>query len=75
MREDPYRAPTLGPVATGNGNSRGHREDNTLVVETTNYSPLTTFGFPAAGETLRSVERFTRVAADKIDYRFTIFNV
>jgi hypothetical protein len=55
-----------------NGNSRGHWEDNTLVVETTNYSPKTTFRFPVAGETLRAVERFTRVAADRIDYRFTI---
>jgi hypothetical protein len=56
-----------------NGDSRGHWEDNTLVVETTNYSPLTVFvRFPTAGETLRAVERFTRVAADKIDYRFTI---
>jgi hypothetical protein len=55
-----------------NGNSRGHWEDNTLVVETTNYSPKTTFRFPVAPETLRAVERFTRVAADKIDYRFTI---
>ena len=56
-----------------NGNSRGHWEDNTLVVETTNYSPQTTFRtFEAAGETLRAVERFTRVAADKIDFRFTI---
>jgi len=56
-----------------NGDSRGHWEDNTLVVETTNYSPLTVFTrFPTAGETLRAVERFTRVAADKIDYRFTI---
>ena len=55
-----------------NGNSSGHWEDNTLVVETTNYSPKTTFKFPAAGATLHAVERFTRVAADKIDYRFTI---
>ena len=55
-----------------NGNSRGHWEDNTLVVETTNYSPQTTFKFPAAGDTLHAVERFTRVAADQIDYRFTI---
>ena len=55
-----------------NGDSRGHWENNTLVVETTNYSPKTTFKFPAAPESLRSVERFTRAAADKIDYRFTI---
>ena len=55
-----------------NGNSRGRWEDDTLVVETTNYSLKTTFKFPAAGETLRAVERFTRVGADRIDYRFTI---
>ena len=55
-----------------NGNSRGHWEDSTLVVETTNYSPKTTFRFPVAGETLRATERFTRVAVDRIDYRFTI---
>ncbi len=55
-----------------NGDSRGHWEGDTLVVETTNYSPKTTFRFPVAGETLRAVERFTRVAADRIDYRFTI---
>jgi hypothetical protein len=55
-----------------NGDSRGHWEGDTLVVETTNYSPRTTFTFPVAPETLRSVERFTRVAADRIDFRFTI---
>jgi hypothetical protein len=55
-----------------NGNSRGRWEGNTLVVETTNYSSKTVFRFPGAPETLRAVERFTRVAADKIDYRFTI---
>jgi hypothetical protein len=55
-----------------NGNSRGHWEGDTLVVETTNYSPKTVFRFPGNGETLRATERFTRVAADRIDYRFTI---
>ena len=43
-----------------------------MVVETTNYSPRTTFRFPVAAETLHAVERFTRVAADRIDFRFTI---
>jgi hypothetical protein len=55
-----------------NGDSRGHWEGETLVVETTNYSPKTTFKFPVAGETLRAVERFTRVGEARIDYRFTI---
>ena len=57
-----------------NGNSRGRWEGDTLVVETTNYSLKTTFRFPVAGETLRAVERFKRIAADTIDYRFTIYD-
>lgn len=55
-----------------NGDSRGRWEGTTLVVETTNYSPKTTFRFPVAGQTLGAVERFTRIAADEIDYQFTI---
>ncbi len=58
-----------------NGDSRGHWENNTLVVETTHYSDKTTWrGFPGAGRTLRAVERFTRVDADTIDYQFTIYD-
>ena len=65
--------PHLRPgIRQWNGNSIGHWENNTLVVETTNYSPMTTFRFPVAPETLRAVERFTRVAPDRMDYRFTI---
>ena len=56
-----------------NGDSRGHWEDGTLVVETTHYSDKTTWrGFPGAGQTLRAVERFTRLDEDTIDYQFTI---
>ena len=56
-----------------NGDSRGHWEDGTLVVETTHYSDKTTWrGFPGAGQTLRAVERFTRLNEDTIDYQFTI---
>ena len=55
-----------------NGNSIGHWENNTLVIETTNYSQHTTFRFPVDADTLRAVERFTRVAPDRIDYQFTI---
>ena len=54
------------------GHSVGWMEGKVLVVETTNYSPKTTFRFPVAPESLRSVERFTRAAADRIDYQFTI---
>ncbi|HVZ22695.1 MAG TPA: hypothetical protein VG871_16590 [Vicinamibacterales bacterium] len=63
----------LGPkLRQWNGNSIGHWDGRTLVVETTNYSPQTTFRFPVAPETLRATERFTRIAPDKMDYRFTI---
>jgi hypothetical protein len=65
-------------IGQWNGDSRGHWEGNTLVVETINYKKTNlsvcsmTCGFQAAGETLRVIERFTRVAADTIDYRFTV---
>ena len=57
-----------------NGDSRGHWEDDTLVVETTNYSDKTTWRFPGAGRTLRAVERFRRLDDDTIDYQFTIYD-
>ena len=41
------------------GDSRGHWEGDTLVVETTNYSSrIDTFKFPADSATLRIIERF-----------------
>jgi hypothetical protein len=65
--------PHLGQrIRQWNGDSRGHWEGDSLVVETTNYSPKSTFRFPVAGETMHAIERFTRVAANRIDYRFTI---
>jgi hypothetical protein len=54
-----------------NGDSRGHWEGKTLVVETTNYSDKTQLRFPSSRNT-RAVERFTRVADNVIDYQFTI---
>ena len=56
------------------GDSRGHWEGDTLVVETTNFSDAATFRFPADAATLRVVERFRRVGADAIDYQFTVDN-
>ena len=52
------------------GDSRGHWEGNTLVVDTTNFSDET--NFRRAGRNLHVVERFTRVAPDVILYEFTI---
>jgi hypothetical protein len=54
------------------GDSRGHWEGDTLVVDTTNYSDKTTFRFPASNATLRVVEYFKRTDANNIDYRFTV---
>jgi hypothetical protein len=52
------------------GDPRGRWEGNTLVVEVTNFSDKT--NFRGSRETLRLVERFTRVAPDAINYAVTI---
>ena len=58
------------------GDSRAHWEGETLVVETTNLSPKGDERLRnlvhAASADARVVERFTRVAADRIDYSFTV---
>jgi len=53
------------------GDGRGHWEGETLVVETTNFRPEAAFRH-ADPKTLKITERFTRVAADRIEYSFTI---
>ena len=52
------------------GDSRARWEGNTLVVETTNFSPKT--NWRGSRDTLHLTEYYTRVAADTIDYRFTV---
>ncbi len=52
------------------GDPRGHWEGNALVVEVTNFSDKT--DFRGSRETLRLVERFTRVDADTITYEVTV---
>ena len=59
------------------GNSRGHWEGNTLVVETTNINsqmPLLQGGANAGPQTdqARLVERFTRIASDQLRYEVTV---
>jgi hypothetical protein len=51
------------------GDSRGHWEKDTLVVESTNFSDKT--NFRGSGSGLHVVERFTRSSKDTIDYEFT----
>jgi hypothetical protein len=52
------------------GDSIGHWEGDTLVVDTTNFTNKTQFR--GSGEKLHVVERFRRVDAHTILYRFTI---
>ncbi len=52
------------------GDSRGHWEGNTLVVDTVNFTNKT--AFRGSSENLHVVERFTRVGRDAIRYEFTV---
>ena len=52
------------------GDSVGHWEGETLVVETRNFRPEQSFR--GSSESATVTERFTRVAGDKIIYRFTV---
>ena len=63
------------------GDSRGHWEGNTLVIETTNFTDKTSIGSNGVGyngeggrhtESLRLVERLTRVDAETLNYQVTI---
>ena len=57
-------------VRLRHGDSRGHWEGETLVIETANFSPK--FLFRGSGQNLRLVERYTRVDEDTLDYEVTI---
>ena len=52
------------------GDSRGHWEGHTLVIETTNYSPQARFR--GASDNLHLVERLTRVGPRTLNYEVTI---
>jgi hypothetical protein len=58
-----------GTVPRWMGDSRGRWEGSTLVVDTVGFTDKT--AFRGSGEHLHLVERFTRVDADTIEYRFT----
>ncbi|MQA30512.1 MAG: hypothetical protein GEU82_11875 [Luteitalea sp.] len=68
----PHVAPGLRPWL---GDPRGHWEGDTLVVETTNFSDkmvIRAANNTRPSDALRVIERFRRVDADTIEYRFTI---
>jgi hypothetical protein len=52
------------------GDSRGHWEDNTLVIDVTNFSPKT--DFQGSRENLHLVERWTRTGPNTLAYEVTI---
>jgi hypothetical protein len=59
-----------GSIRQWHGDSRGRWEGKTLVVDTTNFSPKSSF--MGSAENLHLVERFTRVAPDTIEYALTL---
>ena len=66
-------------VRLRHGDARGHWEGDTLVVETTNFSPKFTFrpgrgrgDLPESGEHRTLIERYRRVDADTLEYEVTI---
>lgn len=55
------------------GDSTGHWEGNTLVVETMNFNPRTLTGtFQGTSDQLKIIERFTRIDEDSFRYDFTV---
>jgi hypothetical protein len=65
-----------GTIKMYMGDARGRFEGDTLVIETTNFVGLTGIGNngngPPSTPSMRLVERFTRVADDRIDYAVTV---
>ena len=57
-------------VRQQHGNSRGHWDGDTLVVETTNYAGASYF--MGSRDNLHLVERFTRVSEDVLRYEVTV---
>jgi hypothetical protein len=72
------RAHLPGTIRQWMGDSRGHWEGDTLVIETTNFTDKTASFNPSVmtavgtGVTLRLTERFRRVADDTLIYEYTV---
>ena len=63
--------PHLGDtIRQWKGDSRGHWEGDTLVVDTVNFNGKTSYR--GAGKSLHLTERFTRVNKETLDYQYTI---
>lgn len=65
------RSPHLPPnIRQWYGDSRGHWEGNTLVIDVTNFTPKT--DFQGSRENLHVVERWTRTGPTTLDYSVTV---
>jgi len=65
----PIDGSSFNNVHSYNGDSRGHWEGDTLVVETRNFDGKAPYR--GAGVNLRLTERYTRVAPGRIEYKVT----
>ncbi len=60
-------------VRQWSGDSRGHWEGDTLVIETANFNDHNVYNtWRSTSQNMQLVERFTRVDADTLEYRFTV---
>jgi hypothetical protein len=71
--------PPLSPaIAQWNGDSRGQWDGDTLVIDSTNFSPkrasfnIGILDAVGSGETLHLTERLTRIDADTLRYQYTV---
>ena len=64
------REPLSPDIRTWFGDSRGHWEGNTLVVEVTNFSDRT--NYRGSGATRHLIERYTRVDEDTVQVEITM---
>jgi len=65
--------PRIGaPIKQYIGDSRGHWEGDTLVVETANFTSKTAVGGAPHTDKLKLTEWFTRIDPQMIDYRFRV---
>ena len=64
------RAPLPANMRQWMGDSRGHWEGDTLVIETTNFNGKNPYR--GSSENLRITERLTRLDANNLGYKFTV---
>jgi hypothetical protein len=65
----PLDGSPFGSVKSYMGESRGHWEGDTLVIETRNFNGKAPYR--GAGENLKVIERYTRIAPDKVAFQVT----